>query len=108
MTNRQLKAAVARAQAGRVRPRYPLELKSALRSYAETRRAEGATWSQVGVEVGLDDKQLSRLCGRVRIRRVAIVADAPATGSLTLTLPGGSEVVGLDVPTLAALLKALS
>ena len=108
MTKRQLKAAVAKARAGRVRARYPNELKSALRAYAEARRGEGASWEEVGAEVGLDDKQFSRLCRGCQLQKVVIVPDTPSITSLTLTLPGGAQVAGLDVRALAALLKALS
>ena len=83
-------------------------LKSSLREYAHERRAEGATWKQVGGELGLSEKQVSRLCrGRERLQQVAIVADSTAGGELTLKLAGDAEVVGLDIESLASLLKAL-
>lgn len=107
MTKRKLKAALARARAGKARTYLSAELKSTLAQYARERRADGATWGQVGAELGLREKQVSRLCqGRGQLQEVAVVADATAGGPLTLRLPGGAEVC-LDVPSLAALLRAL-
>jgi hypothetical protein len=108
MTKRQLKAAVTRARAGKGRARFSVELKVALRRYAEARRAEGAAWSAIGEDLGLGGHHVSRMCQGGRLQEVAIVAEASPTASLTLTLPGGAEVTGLDVQTLAALLRVLS
>lgn len=107
MTKRQLKAAVGRARAGRARARFSSELKSALREYALERRGEGATWGQVGDEIGLSENHISRLCRGGRLREVTVVPDVVPSSGLTLTLPGGAEVSGLDVASLSALLKAL-
>jgi len=43
-----------------------------------------------------------------RLREVAVVADeATAQAAVTMTLPGGAVVSGLDVLSLAALLRTL-
>ena len=114
MTKQQLKAAVAAARAGKKRGRFSAELKSAVVEYGEAGRAAGAAWSEIADELGLGENQLSSWCRggrgapRIRLREVAVVPDAIATGAtLKLALPGGAVVTGLDVGTLAAVLKAL-
>lgn len=114
MTKRQLKLAVTRARTGKVRARYSDELKTALIEFGREQRAAGATWREVGHELGLSERMVSVLCrGRRsrsgRLRSVSIVPEAPTADSgLTITLPGGAVVEGLDVATLSAVLKALS
>ena len=114
MTKRQLRAAVAACRAGKARGRFSSELKAAAVEYARTRRREGAVWRQIGDELGVGQNQLSawsrggRGAPGGRLREVAVVADeAPAQAAVTMTLPDGAVVSGLDVSSLAALLRAL-
>ena len=114
MTKRQLKAAVAAARAGKRRGRFSAELKSAVVEYGGARRTAGAAWSEIADELGLGENQLSGWCRggrgapRAGLREVAVVPDAIAPGApLELALPGGAVVTGLDVDTLAAVLRAL-
>ena len=114
MTTQQLKAAVAAARAGRTRGRFSVKLKAAVVEHGRARRAAGATWREVADELGLGENQVNAWCSggrgapRARLQKVAVVADAaPAKASLTIALPGGATVTGLDVASLAALLRAL-
>ena len=116
MKREQLKAAVAKARAGKQRGRFSAELKAFVVEYGRGRRRSGASWRQIGDEVGLAEHQVSNWCRggkgapKGRLRKLAVVDQAalgPGDSSLTLTLAGGAVVSGLDVGTLAQLLKAL-
>ena len=112
MTKRQIKLALTKARTGKVRARYSDELKDALVEYGCDRRSDGATWREVGDELGLTERMVSVLCrprrARGRLREVAIVSDvAPSDTALSIALPGGAVVMGLDAAALAVVLKAL-
>ena len=114
MTKRQLREAVAAARANKRRGRFSAKLKSAVVEYGAARRAAGAAWKEIADELGLGENQVSGWCRggrgapRVQLREVAVVPDAITTGGLLeLALPGGAVVTGLDVDTLAAVLRAL-
>ena len=116
MKREQLKAAVTKARAGKQRGRFSADLKASVVEYGRDRSRSGASWRQIGCEVGLAEHQVSSWCRggkgapKGRLRQLAVVdeaAQAPGRSSLTLTLAGGAVVTGLDVATLAQLLKAL-
>jgi transposase-like protein len=101
---------------GRTTP-YPAELRGEAVEYARERRGQGATWSLIAQELGLGIDSLTRwveLAGghgdAQRFRRVAVKANETpaAVGALVLHGPGGVRVEGLDVGTVAELLRRLS
>ncbi len=57
-TGRELRELIARTRTGTHRTRVPPEVKAEVLAFAEVRRTEGATWSRVAQEVGLDPKHL--------------------------------------------------
>jgi len=93
---------------GRGRP-YPKGLLEKILSYTVARRRQGAQLLEVGEELGLSDKMLTRwLSGRRKTRefgRVEVVA--PAARSLTVHGPRGLRVEGLDIDGVAELVKRL-
>jgi transposase-like protein len=101
---------------GRTTP-YPAELRNEAVDYARERRGQGATWSLIAQELGLGIDSLTRwveLAGgrddAQPFRRVALKVGEPpaAAGTLVLHGPGGVRVEGLDVATVAELLRRLS
>lgn len=103
---------------GRTTP-YPKDLRDEAVGYAQERRAQGAPWGLIARELGLGVDSLTNWARGARasrrepgFRRVELkpskaVVNA-AENALVVHGPGGVRVEGLDVATLAELLRRLS
>jgi len=97
------------------RTKYTGELKGQAVAYGKARLAEGAALAVVAQELGVDERALKRWSAEVAqarpgFRRVEVQPEAtprPTPGTLVLSGPGGLRVEGLDVETLAELLRRL-
>lgn len=112
----EFQAAVRKQAGGGPRNRYTAVLRAQAVEYGRARSAEGVSLESAARELGLAPKSLykwSKAGGRSGpgFQRVAVVADKEAltrAGSpLVLHAPGGVRVEGLDVETLAGLLRRL-
>ena len=103
---------------GRTTP-YPKKLRGEAVEYARERREQGATWKLVARELGIGIDSLMNWAraagssaGKPEFRQVALTqaeVAVSATGSaLVVHGPGGVRVEGLDVASLAELLRRLS
>ena len=122
MSQRSLKsrgAAIRRSVSALVpgpQRRYPPVLLRRIEDYARERRAQGASRAQICREVGISSPTLVRLLTAESgtLRRVRVAADTasevvpPALGSLTVRGPGGIVVEGLDIASVAALVRELA
>ena len=90
--------------------RYPKGLLEKVLSYTVARRRQGAKLIEVGEELGISFKTLSRWLGREdkpqRFQRVEVVS-APAARALTVHGPRGLRIEGLDVDGVAELVRRL-
>src|SRR5262245_42786090 len=90
--------------------RYPTELREAVVRYAGSRRAARASRTTIASELGMSVGTLEYWCGPARSKAtlapVAIVHAEP-NSELIVEL-GALRVRGLDVTTLAALLRRLA
>lgn len=106
-----------RAQAGGgPRNRYTTELRELAAEYWKARKAEGATLGAAAEELGIHVKSLRQWsraagAGSPRFHRVEVVPEktvaSRAHSGIVLHAPGGVRVEGLDVDSLAALLRRL-
>ena len=116
--NRQHEAQAIRAELAQLEHRgrgraYPERLRKRMIAYVEARRAEGAATRIAGDEIGMDWRTLLRWapCStsagfeQVVLRDEAATA-APASRFIVHT-PGGLRIEGLDLGTLAALVRKL-
>ena len=119
----RLAAEVARCGRGELGKRWrcPARLKSRIVAYARQCREGGETLADIAFRLALVESTLGRWMRRERaeetevgFRSVSIVPVAPAHGGgagqateLTLVMPGGCRVEGLDVETVAYLLRVL-
>lgn len=110
----ELKAGLlaSRAAGGR---QYPVALRQAAMAYVAQARSEGASVSAMASALGVKASTVSwwvtrSRAPRARLRQVSVASDAGVVGvgALTLELPNGARVSGLDVAGAAALLRALS
>jgi transposase-like protein len=91
--------------------RYPEELKREALAYFGERRRQGASIAGVAKELGVRERALSmwvatpRPTGKASFVPMAVVADAPRAASAIVVHAGGLRVEGLDVATLAELLR---
>ncbi len=112
----EFKAAV-RKQAGRgPRNKYTAELRAQAVEYGRTRGGEGVSVELAAKELGLSAKALRKWSKTASgtspaFRRVEVVPEktvrARGASPLVLHGPGGLRVEGLDVESLAALLRRL-
>ena len=103
---------------GRTTP-YPKNLRDEAVGYAEERRAQGATWGGIAEELNIGVDSLTKWARaaetrpaapgfrQVALAQEAVVARAVGSG-LVVHGPGGVRVEGLDVASLAELLRRLS
>ena len=95
------------------RTKYTGELKGQAVAYGKARLAEGAALAVVAQELGVDARALKRWSAeaaqaRPGFRRLEVQPEAtPRPTPGTLSGPGGLRVEGLDVETLAELLRRL-
>jgi predicted transcriptional regulator len=94
---------------------YRLELRRQVAAYGVTRRREGATWTAIAAEVGLNMETVRVWCLKalppreektVALQAVEVVPDTRGSG-LTVVSPAGIRVEGLTVETAAQLLRAI-
>lgn len=102
---------------GRTGIRYPAALHAEAVRLARERLAQGVALARIARDLGLRPPTLSlwlRKTPKPSLRRVALAPDpqpTPATGPATvpvLVTPRGFRVEGLDVDTLALLLRAFA
>ena len=107
MDARELKRQLAQ---GRIRKKYPAELREAVLAYAAKRRAERVSQSKVAAELGMSEQTLCywRALARQRggIVPVAIVAHPEPSHDVVVEC-GPLRVRGLDVSGVAELLRRL-
>jgi|SRR5829696_1194263 len=114
--NRQHEAQAIRAELGQLEHRgrgraYPEKLRKRMIAYVEARRAEGAATRDAGDELGMDWRTLLRWapCATSAGFEQVVVRDATATAAARLVVhtPGGLRIEGLDLGTLAELVRKL-
>jgi hypothetical protein len=132
----KLKAEVAKLERRYRGHRYPTALRKRIVTLAGARRRSGASWGDIGAEVGIRAETLRRWCiaddvGRRRIASSAAcrssaepygsgstvseppslvpvrVVDVVRSDDVTLVSPSGWRVEGLDLVKLTALLQSL-
>lgn len=94
---------------------YPPELRALAVAYLKERRGEGASFRAIASELGIGDDSL-RSWTRPRkrrspsVRRVSIAPSTPAPTATSMVVhgPAGLRIEGVDVSTIAALLRELS
>lgn len=107
------RVAVRRLGTRGVGRRYPEELKREALAFLGERRGEGVSIAGVAKELGLRERTLSlwaaapRPTGKASFVPMAVVADAPPTAPAIVVHARGLRVEGLDVATLADLLRRL-
>ncbi len=114
-TAHQIRDLIAQTTTGTVRPRVPREVREEVFRYAGRRRREGAAWSVIARETGLEIRKLQRWSGRARpaasvpvLRPVEVVQEPEPSQALALIAPGGVRVEGLGVQEAAQLLRLLA
>jgi len=91
---------------------FPPELAERAGRWIAARRAEGATVSEIGEELGLGDNTVRSWCKRASspttraLVPVQVVPDAPAR-TVSIVSPAGFRIDGLSLGDAVALLKAL-
>jgi hypothetical protein len=91
--------------------RYPHALRDRVAAFAEARRVDGASWAEIGAELGLRLETVRRWCAHnevpasCAILPVEIVAEARTV--LTVVAPSGLRVEGVTLAEVVALLQAL-
>lgn len=121
-------AAAIRAESSRIEGRrgrgkaYPPALKLKAASYYSTRRAQGASQRDIGLELGISWQALQRWATQLdvtplvpslapefgRVEVIDIPASAHSTGTLLVRGPAGLVIEGLDLDTLVELVRRLS
>lgn len=93
---------------------YPPELRALALGHVRKRRDEGAAFREIATELGVGKDTLRhwirpRARRASKVRRVSIAAATPAAAtSVVVHGPAGLRIEGLDVSTIAALLRELS
>jgi hypothetical protein len=105
-----LRAELSRVVRGRGK-RFAAELRRRVVEFGQRRRNEGASWSLVGSELGMNYETVRRWClekGPTALRRVEIVAatTGPAAG-ISVVSPSGFRAEGLTVRDAVVVLAAL-
>ena len=106
----ELRRAVEQLEGRGRRRRFPKPLRSKLISYIRRRREAGCSMKDIGDEIGLSFKTVSRWLTvksePTSFRRVQVVREQPR-GALTVHGPHGVRVEGMAVEDLAELLRRL-
>jgi len=93
-------------------PRYPAKMKRFAVECARVAIANGDTLASAARELSISDITLSKWvqAAEVETAFASVVVEAeeaaPSSGELTLTTPDGYEITGLDVRSVAELLRA--
>jgi hypothetical protein len=105
-----LRAELSRVVRGRGK-RFSAELRRRVVEFGQRRRVEGASWSLVGSELGMNYKTVRRWClekGSMALRRVEIVsATREPTAGIIVVSPSGFRAEGLTVRDVVVVLAAL-
>ena len=106
---RKLRAALARRESGRGR-RFSPELRRQISGVGRRLRSEGTSWNQIGAALGLPMATVQRLCEDEAggFAAVEIVGNARNSAGLVLVTPSGFRVEGLDVHSVATLIRQLT
>lgn len=108
------RVAVRRLGTRGVGRRYPEELKGEALAYLGDRRREGASIESVAKELGMRERTLTlwaaapRPTGKAPFVPMELVADGAPIPTAIVLHAGGLRVEGLDVATLADLLRRLA
>ena len=89
---------------------YTDDLRERLTAYASARQSSGASWRDIGAELGVAPETLRRWCaGATQMRAVRVVADRVSKPERTMSVvsPSGHRVEGLSFDEVVALLGAL-
>lgn len=111
-TRRRAIATQVNSLRGGPQRRYPAKLRAQIAEYAHARLAAGAKRSHVVAELGVSSPTLVRLLAQQRpaFKQVRLSAEPqpvqPRSGALVVRAPGGLVIEGLDVASLAQLLRA--
>jgi len=114
--NRQHEAQAIQAELAQLEHRgrgraYPERLRKRMIAYVEARRAEGAATRIAGDEIGMDWRTLLRWapCSTSAGFEQVVLRDdtASAAARLVVYTPGGLRIEGLDLGTLAELVRKL-
>lgn len=118
MTVAELKQSLDLTRPRRAGHRIPADLRRALLEHVAQARSHGVAWTALAEQTGIRATSLARMVTAERLRTqpsplptlvpVLTATPAPTPASLSLHLPSGAEVRGLDLPTLVAVLRALA
>ncbi len=105
-----LRRDLGRVETGRGR-RYPAELRARVVTWARGRRAAGASWEEIKLELGQQFDTVRRWCveaGETKaLVPVRVVAPRVPVRTLSVVSPGGFRIDGLTPGEAAALLREL-
>ena len=110
-SGRALRQALAVRERGRGKA-VPAELKARVRAHAQERRRQGATYQQIGDELGVPMESVRRwsLAEALVSRRTAAVpvqvVTEPRSG-ISIVSPSGFRLEGLELQDAVAVLRAL-
>lgn len=113
MTIAELKHALDQTHPRRAGQRFPAELRQELCRHIRQARSSGVSWTALAQQTGLRCATLMRIGQEPAVaappRLVPVLAGHTEhdAGGLVLQMPSGAQVLGLDVQTAAALLRAL-
>lgn len=109
-------AAVLRAELSKVvrgrGKRFAPDLRRRVMEFGQRRRAEGAKWEAIGVELGLNYETIRRWCvgsskTSTSMRRVEIVTAARDPSGLSIVSPSGFRAEGLTLRDAVMMLATL-
>ena len=96
--------------------RYSPELRQVAVEYAQQARAQGHSWRQIAVRLGLSEwsvgdwlrrRQEPAIGQSLRVHEVKLTEPRVETPQPVLVMPSGARVEGLSIGDLAALLRAV-
>ena len=106
-----LRAELSRVVRGRGK-RFAPDLRRRVMEFGQRRRAEGAKWEAIGVELGLNYETIRRWCvasskTSTSMRRVEIVTAARDPSGLSIVSPSGFRAEGLTLQDAVMMLATL-
>ena len=105
-----LRAELSKVVRGRGK-RFSAELRRRVVEFGQRRRSEGASWSLIGTELGMNYETVRRWClekGSTALRRVEIVATTTESAEgISVVSPSGFRAEGLTVRDAVVVLAAL-